>query len=140
MSRRRSGCRSRSRRRGRGAVGAGGAVAHAVLLLGLGLGGVGGLAAVGAAAVLVDDDIGHAAGLALGLGQGVVVGAGLGVLGDDVPRVDEAWDLEMAVMLARRMGAERKPERLGRGPYVAEDAEEDIDKGVGGADAALDPD
>lgn len=55
------------------------------------------------------------AALAVVLGNGLVLVGRLGVLCDDVPGVQEAGD-------------------------DAEDAEEDVDDGVGGADAALDPD
>lgn len=47
--------------------------------------------------------------------DGLVLVGGLGVLGDDVPGVQEAGD-------------------------VAEDAEEDVDERVGAADSTLDPD
>lgn len=49
------------------------------------------------------------------VGDGLVLVGGLGVLGDDVPGVKQAWD-------------------------EAEDAEADVDEGVGATDAALDPD
>ena len=45
----------------------------------------------------------------------IFVIVGLGVKGDDVPGVDETWE-------------------------VAEGAEEDVDEAVGGADAGFDPD
>lgn len=83
----------------------GGAVVHAALGLGLVL-----------PALRLDVHILHAAAaLAVVAVQRLVLVGRLGVLGDDVPGVQEAGD-------------------------VAEDAEEDVDEGVGAADAALDPD
>lgn len=63
---------------------------------------------------VLDVDVGDAAALAV-LRQGLVLVGRLGQLGDDVPGVQDAGD-------------------------VAEAAEEDVDEGVGAADAALDPD
>jgi hypothetical protein len=66
-------------------------------------------------AVGLDVDVGDAAAAGLGvLGEGVV-GLELGVLGDDVPGVQEAGE-------------------------EAEHAEEDVDEGVGGAEAGFNPD
>ena len=59
-------------------------------------------------------DVCHTSALAI-LRDSLVLVRGLGELGDDVPGVEEAGD-------------------------EAENAEEDVDDGVGGADAALDPD
>lgn len=65
-------------------------------------------------AVGLDVDVGDPAASLGVLGEGVV-GLKLGVLGDDVPGVEEAGD-------------------------EAEHAEEDVDEGVGGAETGLDPD
>lgn len=65
-------------------------------------------------AVVLHVHIRHAAALAV-VRQRLVLVRRLGVFGDDVPGVQQARD-------------------------VAEDAEEDVDEGVGAADAALDPD
>ncbi len=73
------------------------------------------LLAVAAGAVgRLDVHVGDAAALAV-VGQGFVLVRRLGELGDDVPGVEEAGD-------------------------EAQAAEEDVDDGVGAADAALDPD
>lgn len=105
--------------------GALGAVIHAALggggLLSLGLGLVLVLVLVllvmllGALGAL-DVDVGNAAaGIALVWGKSLVLERRLGVLGDDVPGVDQAGN-------------------------VAKDTEEDVNDRVGAADAALDPD
>lgn len=65
-------------------------------------------------AIGLNIDVGDAAAGLSVLGEDVV-GLQLGVLGDDVPGVEEAWD-------------------------ETEHAEEDVDEGVGGAEAGLDPD
>lgn len=73
---------------------AGGAVAEVVVvLLGLGLALVRAGLLLGLTSVAVDEDVGHAAALAVMLGEGVVFAGGLGVLDNDVPGVDEAGDL-----------------------------------------------
>jgi len=89
-------------------------VGRGVVLRGTGL--LAGLLGVGAVAVAVavDEDVGDAAALAV-LGDGFVLVVRVGELGDDVPCVDEAGD-------------------------VAKEAEEDVDEGVCGAEAALHPD
>lgn len=85
---------------------AGGAVAEVVVvLLGLGLALVRAGLLLGLTSVAVDEDVGHAAALAVMLREGVVFAGGLGVLDNDVPGVDEAGD-------------------------EAEDAEENVDDGV----------
>ena len=129
----------------------GGAVVHVIVLLllmrfgrrllllvmlgmelGLGLALVA-LAAAAMAAV-VDKDVDAAVLGVLGEGLVVVVVGRLGVLGDDVPGVEEAWDLWRArVLVGLDWG--RKEET-----YVAQDEEEDVDDRVGGADAAFYPD
>lgn len=90
-----------------------GAVAHVSLRSRLAGGLVGrpGWALGTAAAVVVDEYIDAAA---FGVGGTFIVVRRLGELGDDVPRVDEARD-------------------------EAEHAEEDVDDGISGADAALHP-
>lgn len=114
---------------GRGGRGAGGAVVGVgVLALGLGMGLALGLA--------VDEDVGDAAGFAVLVDRLVLVGR-LGEFGDDVPGVDEAGDLEPGVLVEVVSPAVRVG---GTGTYIAEDEEEDVDEGVGGADAALHPD
>jgi len=63
----------------------------------------------------VDDDVAHATALCILARQGLIFVVGIGELGNDVPGVDQAGE-------------------------VAENEEEDVDDGVGAADAALDPD
>lgn len=71
---------------------------------------------VALARVVLDVDVRDTTVAALAVLADLLVLVGrLGELGDDVPGVEEAGD-------------------------EAEDAEEDVDDGVGGADAALDPD
>lgn len=68
--------------------------------------------------LVLNDHIRHATAAASALPLAdtlVVVIVGLGILGDDVPRVKQAWN-------------------------VAQYAKEDVNYGVGGTDAALDPD
>ena len=62
----------------------------------------------------LDVDVRHASTLAV-LRNGLVLVGRLGILRDDVPGVEKTGD-------------------------VTEDAEEDVDEGVGAADAAFDPD
>lgn len=104
----------RRRRGGAGAVALRGAVAHVALAGRLRLPLAAGPLRPAAVLVLLDDDVGHAA--VLRVADALVVAVvGLWVLGDDVPGVEEARE-------------------------KAEDAEEDVDDGVGAADSALDPD
>lgn len=62
----------------------------------------------------LDVDVCDSAAFAV-VGDGLVLVGGLGVLCDDVPGVEEAWE-------------------------EAEEAEADVDEGVGATEAALDPD
>jgi hypothetical protein len=103
-------------------------------VLGLGLGMIA-LRALAVAAV-VDKDVDAAVLGVLRDGLIVVVIGGLGVLGDDVPGVEEAGDLGWGrLLVGDGLGGEE-----GRGTYVAEEEEKDVENGVGGAYAALYPD
>ncbi len=126
--------------------GSGSAVVHVVLWLGRGSGGSAGrgdVAAVVAAVVGVHDDVGDAA-AALGiLGDRLVVELGLGVLGDDVPSMEETGDLGTVRTTNKDESAGRERARQrerGEETYKAQDAEQNVDDGVSGANAALDPD
>ena len=89
-----------------------------------------------AVAAVVDKHVDAAVLGVLRDGLVVVVVGGLGVLGDDVPGVEEAGDLGWRrVLVGDGVGGEE-----GRGTYVAEDEEEDVEDRVGGAYTALYPD
>lgn len=109
------------------------AVRGSALRLGLGL------------RLAVHKDVRHATLLAVLARHALVLVVAIGELGNDVPGVDEAGDLclvlaacggvgdETLAMVSEGVGAERET-------YEAEHAKQNVDDGVGGADAALNPD
>lgn len=114
------------------------AVGHVCLAgRGLGLGPAAGPR--GAARVIIADDDVCDAGAALGLVDALVLV--VGEFRDNIPGVEDSWDL------LRGKGRGQFPGSGGGGPRRAwgetdhaKAAEEDVDDGVGGADATLDPD